>query len=144
MQVLQEFLTQETLMYTEVLQDPRASLVLVVHLERMVMMVGLEEWACVVLQVSLDLMEKTEFLALQDAQRKAMLEMMDTLALLACLDHKAVEGHQAFQVTKVFQGTLPMGLRVQMVSLASLVKMVSQDQGVHLDLKVPRDSLVKE
>ena len=76
MQAFQEFLTQETLMYIEVLQDLRASLDPLVLLERMVLMVGLEEWDCVVLQVSLELMERMELLGLQDAQRKATQEMM--------------------------------------------------------------------
>lgn len=144
MQALQEFLTQETLMYTEVLQDPRVSLGPLVLLEKMVLMVGQEEWVSAVLLVCLELMGRMELLALQGAQRKAKLEMMDTLALLAGLDHRALRGDQAFQVTKVFLEPLPMGLRVLMVSLADLEKMVCKDLGALQDLKVPRDSLVRE
>lgn len=89
--------TPVTPLFIEGLLDPKGPLVLQVILVKMALMVDLEEWAYVALQASQDFEGKMDHPAPQDAQRREMMEMMDSLVCLVALDPGAAEDHQAFQ-----------------------------------------------
>lgn len=75
-------MTPVTPLFIEGLLGLKETLVLQAFLVMMALMVGQEDWVCVVLQVYQDLKEKMAHLALQVAQRMETLEMMVSLPLV--------------------------------------------------------------
>lgn len=97
MQAFQEPSTTVTSQYIEDRQDPRVSPVFQAYPDKMALMVGPEELASVVPQVSRALTGRTERQGFQGALRRAMLEMMGTLGLLDGRDHRGGRDPQASQ-----------------------------------------------